>query len=62
MSEENTKEAPAPELEVKIDLTVTEVNNILAALSKFPFEQVADLITKVRSQAIAQLPQPPAAE
>ena len=44
------------EVSVNIELTVTEVNNVLAALSKFPFEQVADLITKVRSQAIAQLP------
>lgn len=58
MSEETTQEV----VNVKIDLTVTEVNNILAALSKFPFEQVADLITKVRSQAIEQLPQAPAAE
>jgi len=44
---------------VKIELTVTEVNNVLAALSKFPFEQVADLIQKVRNQAIAQLPAGP---
>lgn len=50
------------EAKVTIQLTVTEVNNILAALSKFPFEQVADLITKVRTQAVDQLPQAPAAE
>lgn len=47
---------------VSIELTVTEVNNVLAALSKFPFEQVADLIAKVRNQAIAQVPAAPAAE
>ena len=49
---------------VKIELTVTEVNNVLAALSKFPFEQVADLISSIRNQAVTQLPQEsaPAAE
>ena len=55
-------EETTQEVTVQVELTVTEVNNVLAALSKFPFEQVADLITKVRSQAIAQLPQAPAAE
>jgi hypothetical protein len=49
-------EEKAPEVSVSIELTVTEVNNVLAALAKFPFEQVADLIQKVRNQAIAQLP------
>jgi hypothetical protein len=49
-------EEKAPEVNVSIELTVTEVNNVLAALAKFPFEQVADLIQKVRNQAIAQLP------
>jgi hypothetical protein len=49
-------EEKAPEVNVGIELTVTEVNNVLAALAKFPFEQVADLIQKVRNQAIAQLP------
>lgn len=44
---------------VKIELTVTEVNNVLAALSKFPFEQVADLIASIRSQAVAQVPDTP---
>ena len=55
-------EEKAQEAKVSIVLTVTEVNNILAALSKFPFEQVADLITSVRGQAISQLPSevPPA--
>jgi len=49
-------EEKAQEAVVKIELTVTEVNNVLAALAKFPFEQVADMIQKVRNQAIAQLP------
>jgi len=51
-------EEKAPEATVSITLTVTEVNNVLAALAKFPFEQVADLITSVRNQAISQLPAP----
>lgn len=38
-----------------ISLSVDEVNMILTALSKFPFEQVADLITLVRAQAVAQV-------
>lgn len=50
------------EQKVTIELTVTEVNNVLAALSKFPFEQVADLITSIRNQAVAQVPQEPPAE
>lgn len=53
-------EEKAPEATVNLTLTVTNVNNILAALAKFPFEQVADLIADVRNQAISQLP--PAAD
>lgn len=45
---------------LSIELTVDEVNVILTALSKFPFEQVADLINTVRNQAIAQVEVPPA--
>jgi len=45
------------ESKVTIELTVTEVNNVLAALSKFPFDQVADLIASIRGQAVAQVPQ-----
>jgi hypothetical protein len=55
-------EEKAPEVKVSIELTVTEVNNILAALSKFPFEQVSGLIQNVRDQAIAQIPTAPPAE
>lgn len=40
---------------IKLELTVEEVNFTLAALSKQPFEQVAALIEKVRSQAIPQV-------
>lgn len=38
-----------------LDLTVNEVNGILAALAKLPFEQVADLIAKVRDQGVSQV-------
>jgi hypothetical protein len=41
---------------MKLELEIAEVNNILAALSKFPFEQVAELIAKIREQAIPQVP------
>jgi hypothetical protein len=44
------------EQNVNIELTVNEVNMVLVALSKAPYEQVADLITKVRGQVIPQLP------
>lgn len=43
---------------VNIEVNVNEVNVILTALAKLPFEQVADLISKVRNQAISQLPPP----
>jgi hypothetical protein len=52
MEEENTIE------EVKIDLGelyLDEVNLILSALAKAPFEQVAGLIHKIRGIAISQL-------
>jgi hypothetical protein len=40
---------------LKFELTVAEVNIVLATLSKHPFEQVADLITKIQSQGNPQL-------
>lgn len=39
------------------DLSVEEVNLILMALAKQPFEQVAGLFGKLQQQAQAQLPQ-----
>jgi len=41
---------------IHLELEIADVNNILGALSKFPFEQVADLIGKIRDQAIPQVP------
>lgn len=41
---------------IEIKLTVNEVNAILLALAKQPYESVAQLIEKVREQALPQVP------
>lgn len=41
---------------IKLDLEVNEVNAVLLALAKLPFETVAPLIEKIRIQAIPQVP------
>lgn len=41
---------------IQIELTVNEVNAILLALAKQPYESVAQLIEKIREQAIPQVP------
>lgn len=44
---------------LKFELTITEANNVLTALTELPFKISADLIAKIRSQANDQLnPQP----
>lgn len=40
---------------IALNLTVQEVNVIIAALAKQPYEAVADVINKVRSESLAQL-------
>ncbi len=45
--------------EIKIALTLGEVNQILDALGSVPYRQVFQLIAKIQTQAEAQL-QPPA--
>jgi hypothetical protein len=40
--------------EIKLTLTLDEVNNILGALGNISYVQVKDLIEKVRNQAIPQ--------
>lgn len=42
---------------IHLELELAEVNGILSALGKFPFEQVADLVEKIRDQAIPQVPE-----
>lgn len=56
---ENQEQAQAPQ-NLSLVLNVPEVNAVLAALSKAPYEQVAQLIEKIRSQAIPQLQEQPA--
>lgn len=44
---------------IKIELTVDEVNGVLAALGKVPYELSYALIEKIKAQAIPQLaPEP----
>lgn len=39
---------------IKLELSIEEVNTILAALSKQPFEIVAQLINKIQEQGAPQ--------
>jgi len=41
-------------MEIKLSLTLEEVNAVLQALGQLPFAQVAPLIDKVRGQATPQ--------
>ena len=41
--------------QLKLELTVDEVNVVLDALGNLPFKQVAALFEKIKSQAMAQL-------
>jgi len=43
---------------IKLELPLPAVDVILQALAKAPYEQVADLIQTIRTQAIPQLPLP----
>lgn len=40
---------------INLDLTVAEINVILRSLGKHPFEEIAVLIQKIKSQGEAQL-------
>ena len=40
---------------IKLELTQNEVNSILLILSKKPYEEVFELISKIREQAIKQV-------
>jgi len=40
---------------LKFELEVEEINTILRVLSKHPFEEVANLVTKINQQGNAQL-------
>ena len=41
--------------EITFNLSLQDANLVLAALSKLPFEAVADLIAKIREQGQAQI-------
>ena len=40
---------------MKLDLSVTEINVILSALGKAPYEVVFELVEKIKKQATEQL-------
>jgi hypothetical protein len=42
---------------IKLDLSINEVNAILLALAKLPYETVAPLIEKIRGQSLPQVPE-----
>jgi hypothetical protein len=42
--------------EIKLTLTVDQVNGILQSLGNMPFVQVVDLIALIRNQAASQVP------
>lgn len=47
---------------ITLVFSIDEVNNILAALSKFPYEQVKGLIEKIQEQATPQVLATPVVE
>ena len=47
---------------VKLDMTVNELNLILAGLGKMPFEAVNSLVNKIINEAQSQLPAAPEEE
>ena len=40
---------------INLELTVLEINTILRSLGKHPFDEIAALIAKIKSQGEAQL-------
>ena len=40
---------------IKLELEINEVNTILACLGKRPFDEVADLIVKIKKQGDTQV-------
>lgn len=47
---------------IKIELAVQDVNVVLVALSKLPYEAVVELIQNIRAQAAPQIESAPPAE
>jgi len=44
--------------QIKLELTLDEVNAVLTAVGAMPYAQVSALIEKIREQAIPQVPVP----
>ena len=42
---------------INLELSVNEVNAVLLALAKLPFETVAPLIENIRNQSLPQVPE-----
>jgi len=42
---------------IKLELTIEEVNTILASLGKHPFEQIFQLMNKIQQQGAEQVKQ-----
>lgn len=40
---------------IRIELTLEEVNAIIAVMAQLPFNQVHELVQKIRNQALEQL-------
>jgi hypothetical protein len=49
-------------MNLTINLTVDEINYILATLAQRPFGEVVNLVNNIKAQAEPQLPQPEQAE
>jgi hypothetical protein len=44
--------------QINLTLPLAQVNIIMAALGKAPYESVADVVQSIREQAIPQVPMP----
>ena len=42
--------------QINLQLTINETNAVLLALAKLPYETVAQLIEKIRTQSLPQVP------
>ena len=42
-------------MDIKLDLTLEDVNAVIATLAQLPFNQVHQLLDKIRMQAIQQV-------
>jgi len=45
-------------VQIKLELTLDEVNAVMGALGSMPYAQIAPLVEKIKEQAVPQLPVP----